>query len=153
MGLGWAGVNGGVLQTLDFSPELTIMEAQQGRGWHRATRRPLHPHNAMGWPSRLGGRPHSFRAEGLRTVNYLRSAILGLVALAAFVRVLAIPRITVLLICLVQGQEARAATIAVTTTDDELNADGDCSLREAIRAFSDSPMCSGRSGQRRLHSR
>lgn len=27
-----------------------------------------------------------------------------------------------------------AATIAVTTTDDELNADGDCSLREAIRA-------------------
>jgi CSLREA domain-containing protein len=29
---------------------------------------------------------------------------------------------------------ARAATIAVTTTDDELNADGDCSLREAIQA-------------------
>jgi len=29
---------------------------------------------------------------------------------------------------------ARAATIAVTTTDDELDADGDCSLREAIRA-------------------
>src|SRR5262245_37561460 len=29
---------------------------------------------------------------------------------------------------------ARAATITVTTTDDEINADGDCSLREAIRA-------------------
>ena len=29
---------------------------------------------------------------------------------------------------------ASAATIAVTTTTDELNADGDCSLREAIRA-------------------
>ena len=29
---------------------------------------------------------------------------------------------------------ALAATIAVTTTDDELNNDGDCSLREAIRA-------------------
>jgi len=27
-----------------------------------------------------------------------------------------------------------AATIAVTTTSDELNADGDCSLREAVRA-------------------
>lgn len=29
---------------------------------------------------------------------------------------------------------ASAATIAVTTTDDELNPDGDCSLREAIQA-------------------
>ncbi len=29
---------------------------------------------------------------------------------------------------------AEAATITVTTTDDELNADGDCSLREAIQA-------------------
>ena len=29
---------------------------------------------------------------------------------------------------------ARAATINVTTTDDEVNSDGDCSLREAIRA-------------------
>jgi CSLREA domain-containing protein len=29
---------------------------------------------------------------------------------------------------------ARAATITVTTTVDEVNADGDCSLREAIRA-------------------
>jgi len=27
-----------------------------------------------------------------------------------------------------------ATTIAVTTTDDEINADGDCSLREAIKA-------------------
>lgn len=31
-------------------------------------------------------------------------------------------------------REARAATITVDTTDDELNADGDCSLREAIQA-------------------
>jgi CSLREA domain-containing protein len=30
--------------------------------------------------------------------------------------------------------QASATTIAVTTTDDELNADGDCALREAIRA-------------------
>src|ERR671921_618797 len=29
---------------------------------------------------------------------------------------------------------AHAATISVTTTTDELNADGDCSLREAVRA-------------------
>ena len=29
---------------------------------------------------------------------------------------------------------ARATSIAVTTTADELNADGDCSLREAVRA-------------------
>ena len=29
---------------------------------------------------------------------------------------------------------ARAATITVTTTDDEVNSDGDCSLREAVRA-------------------
>ncbi|HSD85741.1 MAG TPA: CSLREA domain-containing protein, partial [Anaerolineae bacterium] len=29
---------------------------------------------------------------------------------------------------------ARAATISVNTTTDELNSDGDCSLREAIRA-------------------
>jgi CSLREA domain-containing protein len=32
------------------------------------------------------------------------------------------------------GQPAYAAAITVTTTDDELNADGDCSLREAIQA-------------------
>ncbi|MEX0800109.1 MAG: choice-of-anchor Q domain-containing protein [Dehalococcoidia bacterium] len=32
------------------------------------------------------------------------------------------------------GAPASAATITVTTTDDELNADGDCSLREAIQA-------------------
>ena len=35
---------------------------------------------------------------------------------------------------LAQGQEARAATLTVTTVDDELNGDGDCSLREAIQA-------------------
>src|SRR3989304_4976715 len=32
------------------------------------------------------------------------------------------------------GQPAHAATITVNTTADELNADGDCSLREAITA-------------------
>src|SRR5687768_15112228 len=32
------------------------------------------------------------------------------------------------------SRPAQAATITVTTTSDELNADGDCSLREAIRA-------------------
>ena len=40
-------------------------------------------------------------------------------------------------VCLAVGAPAApasAATIAVTTTTDELNADGDCSLREAIRA-------------------
>jgi CSLREA domain-containing protein len=34
----------------------------------------------------------------------------------------------------VGGQPAQAANIAVNTTDDELNSDGDCSLREAITA-------------------
>ncbi|PKB84360.1 MAG: hypothetical protein BZY88_00015 [SAR202 cluster bacterium Io17-Chloro-G9] len=33
-----------------------------------------------------------------------------------------------------EGQPVYAATIAVNTTDDELNTDGDCSLREAIQA-------------------
>src|SRR3990170_4392776 len=32
------------------------------------------------------------------------------------------------------GQAALAATITVTTTADELNSDGDCSVREAVRA-------------------
>ena len=31
-------------------------------------------------------------------------------------------------------RSAEAATITVTTTVDELNADGDCSLREGVRA-------------------
>ncbi|HLB26495.1 MAG TPA: CSLREA domain-containing protein, partial [Dehalococcoidia bacterium] len=39
-----------------------------------------------------------------------------------------------LLAFLAQAQVAQAATITVTTTADELNADGDCSLREAIQA-------------------
>ena len=38
------------------------------------------------------------------------------------------------LIFLAQGQVAHAATITVDTPDDELNSDGDCSLREAIQA-------------------
>lgn len=44
---------------------------------------------------------------------------------------------------------ARAATIAVTTTADELNADGDCSLREALEAANaDQPVdaCAAGSG-------
>jgi CSLREA domain-containing protein len=38
------------------------------------------------------------------------------------------------LLFLAQGEVAHAATITVNTTDDELNSDGDCSLREAIQA-------------------
>jgi len=48
-------------------------------------------------------------------------ALLGVVAL-------------VLLLFMAQDQTAYATTITVNTTDDELNADGDCSLREAIQA-------------------
>jgi len=40
----------------------------------------------------------------------------------------------VALLFLSEGQPVDAATITVNTTDDELNADGDCSLREAIQA-------------------
>jgi CSLREA domain-containing protein len=39
-----------------------------------------------------------------------------------------------LLLFLGQGQIAYAATTTVSTADDELNSDGDCSLREAIQA-------------------
>ena len=39
-----------------------------------------------------------------------------------------------LLLFLASGQVAYAAIITVNTTDDELNSDGDCSLREAIQA-------------------
>jgi len=39
-----------------------------------------------------------------------------------------------LLVTFGAGQPAHAATIAVNTTADELNSDGDCSLREAIQA-------------------
>ena len=39
-----------------------------------------------------------------------------------------------LALSLLQGQVAHAATITVNTTDDELNSDGDCSLREALLA-------------------
>ncbi len=48
---------------------------------------------------------------------------LGLLAAAAL-----------LALSLLQGQVAHATTITVNTTDDELNSDGDCSLREALRA-------------------
>ena len=40
----------------------------------------------------------------------------------------------VALVLALGGAPAYASTIAVNTTDDELNADGDCSLREAIQA-------------------
>src|SRR5688500_4402324 len=39
-----------------------------------------------------------------------------------------------LLFAVIHTPVARAATIDVNTTTDEINADGDCSLREAIRA-------------------
>src|SRR3990170_1601758 len=39
-----------------------------------------------------------------------------------------------LLLLLVLSQAAQATNITVNTTTDELNADGDCSLREAIQA-------------------
>src|SRR3990170_5334510 len=39
-----------------------------------------------------------------------------------------------LLLLLVLSQAAQATNIAVNTSTDELNADGDCSLREAIQA-------------------
>ena len=42
--------------------------------------------------------------------------------------------LAVMLVLLAQGQVVHAAPITVNTTDDELNADGDCSLREAIQA-------------------
>jgi CSLREA domain-containing protein len=39
-----------------------------------------------------------------------------------------------LVLCLLLASSAHAATISVTTTTDELNTDGDCSLREAVVA-------------------
>jgi len=42
--------------------------------------------------------------------------------------------LVVVLLFLAQGQAAEAATITVNTNDDELDTDGDCSLREAIQA-------------------
>ena len=42
--------------------------------------------------------------------------------------------ISVLAVMLGLGSSSWAAIITVNTTDDELNGDGDCSLREAIRA-------------------
>jgi CSLREA domain-containing protein len=54
-----------------------------------------------------------------------------------------------LLLSLAQGQVVHAETITVNTIADELNADGDCSLREAIQAANmDTPVdaCAGGSG-------
>ena len=47
------------------------------------------------------------------------------------------------------GGVANAATITVNTTDDELNNDGDCSLREAVfaaNANTDVDACTGGTG-------
>ncbi|HEV8574466.1 MAG TPA: choice-of-anchor Q domain-containing protein, partial [Dehalococcoidia bacterium] len=49
-------------------------------------------------------------------------------------RVLLVGLLSVAALLLGGGQLAEAASITVTTTADELNADGDCSLREAIQA-------------------
>lgn len=57
-----------------------------------------------------------------KTALFVHKLILRLAVVALFVPFL------------VPGQTALAATIAVTTVDDELNADGDCSLREAIES-------------------
>lgn len=46
----------------------------------------------------------------------------------------AVALIPLLLAVVILASPARAATITVTTIDDELNADGDCSLREALLA-------------------
>ncbi len=54
-----------------------------------------------------------------------------------------------LVFALAAPQIVEASIITVNTTDDELNADGDCSLREAIRAANTDSMvdaCTGGSG-------
>ena len=56
-----------------------------------------------------------------------RAVVVVAVALLALIAAALVPLFS-------GGQPAHAATIAVNTTDDELNADGDCSLREAIQA-------------------
>ncbi len=63
------------------------------------------------------------RERGCGT-KYARPLLLGLLALAAVLILLAAGGTT----------PAYAATITVNTADDELNVDGDCSLREAIQA-------------------
>ena len=55
------------------------------------------------------------------TREFKKAAVLGVV-------------LSVLLPFAGKGQIVYAASLTVTTTDDELNADGDCSLREAIQA-------------------
>jgi len=62
----------------------------------------------------------------MATVRRDRRALLRTPALAGV--------LAVALLFLAQGPAAHAANITVNTTDDELNADGDCSLREAIQA-------------------
>jgi len=59
-------------------------------------------------------------------MNHLHSSILRLTAVAALASLLAL--------ALPPVPAARAAAINVNTPDDELNGDGDCSLREAIQA-------------------
>ena len=67
-------------------------------------------------------RPGTQRLEKMiRSLKWLRIVV---AFLAAIIR----------LLYFAPTRTARAANITVTTTDDELNADGDCSLREAIQA-------------------
>ncbi len=58
------------------------------------------------------------------TISTKSSGIIRVVAIWVLISALALSVINV----------AYAATIIVTTTDDELNSDGDCSLREAVQA-------------------
>lgn len=67
--------------------------------------------------------------------------MLTIVLLAALITGLGLPAFS--------ARTVRAATIGVTTFDDELNSDGDCSLREAVRAAnndSDTDACPPGSG-------
>jgi CSLREA domain-containing protein len=67
------------------------------------------------------------RARGV--VSGLRSVIIPRVATVAVVGLL-----VALLAAVGNVQPAYSATITVNTIDDELNSDGDCSLREAVQA-------------------
>ncbi len=76
-------------------------------------------------------RPQAHRASTTRGSR--RGHALGVFGLAALVS----------LLVLGPSHAASAATIEVTTTSDELNSDGDCSLREAIEAANTDGAISG----------
>ncbi|MEX0992429.1 MAG: CSLREA domain-containing protein [Solirubrobacterales bacterium] len=69
-----------------------------------------------------------------RSTHGSHSTALGLLALLGAI---------CLLLFLAHAQAAQAATISVNTTNDELNSDGDCSLREAIQASNTNAGVSG----------